>query len=230
MARRGSTANAADDVENTETENTETGSAEAQAPEHAESGEGEQAGSATGEYTEQGAEEGKSDQGAVTAEGEGATTTHMESVQRSGDLSDASGEIPPGSTGTRSPDPELLHNLGQNERAVAREAQRAEDLEAGRQQRSSGTDMSDDKEQLEGLNQELLEAERAVADAVAKRDDLRTQHDRLTDRIQAAGNTPFGEITSSYFAASDKQAAEEAEQRKKLSALGLGALLNGRTV
>jgi hypothetical protein len=199
-----------------------------QAPEHPETGEGNQAGSATGEETEQGAEKGESDKGAVSAEGEGATTTHLEAVQRSGDLSDASGEIPAGSTGTRNPDPELANNLGQNEKAVAREAQRLQDVQSGSDRRSARK-MMNDKSALEDLNVELRDAEARVAEAVRERDELRTEHDRLTDRIMAAGSTPFGEITSSYFAASDKLAAEEAEQRKKLSAIGLGALLSGRT-
>lgn len=237
MARRGSTASAADNVEtDTETqtgqeteqgsENTET--FEPQAPEHPESGEGNQAGSATGEETEQGAEEGKSDQGAVTSEGEGATTTHIEAVQRSGDLSGADGDIPTGSTGTRNPDPELVNNLGQNEKTALRTEQEVEDRQAGANRRSTRKAMND-KDTLEELNSELRDAEQEVANAVERRDALRTQHDRLTERMASANATPFGDITSAYFAASDKDAQQAAEDRRKLQASGLGALL-GRTV
>lgn len=207
---------------------TQTDVEQPQAPEHPESGEGEQAGSTTGEETEHGAEKGESDKGAVSAEGEGATTTHIESIQRSGDLSDASGEIPPGSTGTRNPDPELANNLGQNEKAVAREAHRLEDVKAGADRRSTRKVMND-KDALEDLNVELRDAEDEVARAVSRRDALRTEHDRLTERLSAATSTPFGEITAGYFAASDKRAAEEAANRRKLGDLGLGALLSGRT-
>lgn len=206
-------------------ETTQTDTSQPQAPEHPESGEGEQAGSVTGEETEHGAEKGESDKGAVSAEGEGATTTHLESVQRSGDLSDASGEIPPGSTGTRNPDPELANNLGQNEKAAAREAHQLEDVKAGTDRRTARKAMND-KNALESLNEELRDAEDDVARAVARRDELRTEHDRLTERMASANATPFGDITSSYFASSDAQAKKDAEAREKLGALGLSGLLS----
>lgn len=206
-------------------ETSQTDTDQPQAPEHPESGEGEQAGSATGEETEHGAERGESDKGAVSAEGDGATTTHLEAVQRSGDLSNASGEIPPGSTGTRNPDPELANNLGQNEKAVAREAQGLEDVKAGADRRTARKAMND-KNALEDLNQELRDAEDDVARAVARRDELRTEHDRLTERMASANATPFGDITSSYFASSDAQAKKDADAREKLGALGLSGLLS----
>jgi len=248
MARKGSTASAADATEG-QTEGQDTGSETTQetndqatqdggtdtetvenpqAPEHPESGEGNQAGSATGEQTELGAEEGKSDQGAVTSEGEGATTTHIEAVQRSGDLSGAEGDIPVGSTGTRNPDPELANNLGQNEKTAARTEQEVEDRQTGASRRTTRKAMND-KDTLEDLNSELRDAEQEVANAVERRDALRTQHDRLTERMASANATPFGDITSAYFAASDKDAQQAAEDRRKLQASGLGALL-GRTV
>lgn len=83
-----------------------------------------------------------------------------------------------------------------------------------------------DKNALEDLNAELRDAEDDVARAVVRRDQLRTEHDRLTERMQAANSVAFGDITAGYFAAQDKQAAEEAENRKKLGALGLSGLLS----
>jgi hypothetical protein len=240
MARKGSTP-ATDEALDTSAETAEqnneqavegsvdAGSAEPnkddpQAPEHAESGEGEQAGSATGEATEHGAEAGESDQGALTAEGTGATTSHMEAVQRSGDLSGATGEIPPGSTGTRNPSPELANNLGQAEKTQMRTDQQVEDREAGAERRTERK-MANDKESLEQLNQELREADEAVAEAVRHRDHILTQHDRLTERVSASGAIPFGEVTSDYFKASDARAEEEAKLRKTLLATSLASLI-----
>ena len=195
-----------------------------QAPEHPEDGSGDQAGSATGEKTEHGAEAGESDVGAKSAEGEGATTSHMEAVQRSGDLSGATGDIPPGSTGTRAPSPELSGLLGGAEKTAMRTEQQVEDRAAGPSRRTERK-MANDQEELEELNAELAEVQGDLDRLLKRRDDILTRHDRLSERVASANSVPFGEVTADYFKASDAALAEEAAIRKTLRQSGLGSLL-----
>lgn len=141
---------------------------------------------------------------AASTSAEGETNDKTQFQAREQTAVDSS--VSPKSSTLQNPDAEIRGDLTQDVLTANREAMQAEVREG------KGSPNGD---KLHGLHQAVADAQKAVDAAIRERDAARDAYDREAEAVAVGSARPFGQLVADYHAAADKQAAEEAELRKR---------------
>lgn len=141
---------------------------------------------------------------AASTSAEGETNAKTQLAAREQTAADSS--VSPKSSTLQNPDAEIRADLTQDVLTANREQMQKEVREG------NGSPNAD---KLQTLHQSVADAQIEVDAAIRKRDAARDAYDREAEAVAVGSARPFGELVASYHAAADKQAAEEAELRKR---------------